>query len=102
MLVWSNPEAHRGIARFLGFYANQELSEAWLLSPWEPYGNVGEFIRGHNLEVPEKLSLVSLVWPWSVYCRVSLQTYIRFMIQSTLWYSFINLILQSAMETSNP
>lgn len=71
MLVWSSLEAHRGMTRFLGFYANQELSEAWLLSPWEPYGNVSEFIRGHSLEVPEKLSLVSRVWPWSVYCWVS-------------------------------
>ncbi|KIO25867.1 hypothetical protein M407DRAFT_75204, partial [Tulasnella calospora MUT 4182] len=58
MLVWSSLEAHPGIARFLGFYANFKRSEAWLLSPWEPNGNIREFIQAHNLEVPEKLSLV--------------------------------------------
>ncbi|KIO25869.1 hypothetical protein M407DRAFT_75139, partial [Tulasnella calospora MUT 4182] len=57
MSVWSSLEAP-GIAKFLGFYANFERSEAWLLSPWEPNGNIREFIRAHNLEVPWKLSLV--------------------------------------------
>ncbi|KIO23556.1 hypothetical protein M407DRAFT_27007 [Tulasnella calospora MUT 4182] len=32
--------------------------EAWLISPWEPHGNIGEFIGRHKLEVPEKLSLI--------------------------------------------
>ncbi|KIO16533.1 hypothetical protein M407DRAFT_46771, partial [Tulasnella calospora MUT 4182] len=58
MLVWSSFEVHPGIARFLGFYADFANSKAWLLSPWEPNGNVGEFVKTHNLEVPEKLSLV--------------------------------------------
>ncbi|KIO18786.1 hypothetical protein M407DRAFT_83568, partial [Tulasnella calospora MUT 4182] len=58
MLVWSSLEAHPGIAKFLGFYADFKRSEAWLISPWEPNGNVSEFIEANNLEVPEKLSLV--------------------------------------------
>ncbi|KIO19423.1 hypothetical protein M407DRAFT_46765, partial [Tulasnella calospora MUT 4182] len=58
MLVWSSLEAHPGIAKFLGFYADFKCSEAWLLSPWEPNGNVREFIEANNLEVPERLSLV--------------------------------------------
>ncbi|KIO27679.1 hypothetical protein M407DRAFT_72843, partial [Tulasnella calospora MUT 4182] len=58
MLVWSSLGAHPGIAKFLGFYADFEHSKAWLLSPWEPNGNVSEFVKKHNLEVPEKLSLV--------------------------------------------
>ncbi|KIO18785.1 hypothetical protein M407DRAFT_47893, partial [Tulasnella calospora MUT 4182] len=29
-----------------------------LLSPWEPNGNVSEFVKTHDLEVPEKLSLI--------------------------------------------
>ncbi|KIO33994.1 hypothetical protein M407DRAFT_227190, partial [Tulasnella calospora MUT 4182] len=58
MLVWSGLEPHPGIAEFLGFYANFKRSEAWLLSPWESNGNISEFIHAHNLEVPEKLSLV--------------------------------------------
>ncbi|KIO18781.1 hypothetical protein M407DRAFT_83574, partial [Tulasnella calospora MUT 4182] len=58
MLVWSSLEAHPGIAKFLGFYADFKNSKAWLLSPWEPNGNVSEFIKAHNPEVPEKLSLV--------------------------------------------
>ncbi|KIO18245.1 hypothetical protein M407DRAFT_32078 [Tulasnella calospora MUT 4182] len=32
--------------------------EAWLISPWEPHGNIDEFIGRHKLEVPEKLSLI--------------------------------------------
>ncbi|KIO27647.1 hypothetical protein M407DRAFT_50816, partial [Tulasnella calospora MUT 4182] len=58
MLVWSSFEAHPGIAKFLGFYADFENSKAWLLSPWEPNGNVSDFVKEHNLEVPEKLSLI--------------------------------------------
>ncbi|KIO28156.1 hypothetical protein M407DRAFT_231106 [Tulasnella calospora MUT 4182] len=58
MLVWSSLEAHPGIAKFLGFYADFKRSEALLLSPWEPNGNVSEFVKAHKLEVPEKLSLV--------------------------------------------
>lgn len=60
LLVWSGLKPHPGIARFIGFYADFERSEAWLLSPWEPHGNVTDFISGHQLEVPEKLSLVDL------------------------------------------
>ncbi|KIO21539.1 hypothetical protein M407DRAFT_218120 [Tulasnella calospora MUT 4182] len=58
MLVWSGLEGHPGVAKFIGFCADFEHAEAWLISPWEPYGNVSEFIRGRKLEVPEKLSLV--------------------------------------------
>ncbi|KIO21535.1 hypothetical protein M407DRAFT_28867 [Tulasnella calospora MUT 4182] len=58
MLVWSGLETHPGVAKFVGFCADFWHTEAWLISPWEPYGNVSEFIRGRELEVPEKLSLV--------------------------------------------
>ncbi|KIO23534.1 hypothetical protein M407DRAFT_26987 [Tulasnella calospora MUT 4182] len=58
VLVWSRLEAHPGIAKFLGFYADFKRGEAWLLSPWEPNGNVGDFVHAHKLEVPEKLSLL--------------------------------------------
>ncbi|KAG8928880.1 hypothetical protein FRC01_005247 [Tulasnella sp. 417] len=58
ILVWSSFEAHPGIAKFLGFYADFGNSKAWLISPWEPNGNVSEFVKAHNLEVPEKLSLI--------------------------------------------
>ncbi|KAG8906599.1 hypothetical protein FRC01_007950, partial [Tulasnella sp. 417] len=57
LLVWSGLEAHSGIAKFIGFYADFERSEAWLLSPWEPHGNIMDFIRRRQLEVPEKFSL---------------------------------------------
>ncbi|KIO21534.1 hypothetical protein M407DRAFT_28866 [Tulasnella calospora MUT 4182] len=58
LLVWSSLATHPGIAKFLGFYADFERLEAWLISPWEPHGSVSEFIHRHELEVPEKLSLV--------------------------------------------
>ncbi|KAG8902478.1 hypothetical protein FRC01_009570, partial [Tulasnella sp. 417] len=57
VLVWSSLLTHPGIAKFLGFYADFENSEAWLVSPWEPYGNITDFISRRELEVPEKLSL---------------------------------------------
>ena len=56
--MWSSLGDHPGIAKFLGFYADFRRSEAWLLSPWEANGNIGEFIRAHKLEIPERLSLV--------------------------------------------
>ncbi|KAG9040568.1 hypothetical protein FS837_000449 [Tulasnella sp. UAMH 9824] len=57
MLVWATLPDHPGIAKFLGFYADFNGSEAWLLSPWEPNGNVSQFIKAHNLSAPEKVSL---------------------------------------------
>ncbi|KAG9044229.1 hypothetical protein FS837_008587 [Tulasnella sp. UAMH 9824] len=58
MLVWSSLGDHPGIAKFLGFHAEFKRAEAWLLSPWEPNGNVSDFVKKHKLEVPEKLSLI--------------------------------------------
>ncbi|KAG9016566.1 hypothetical protein FRB90_003005 [Tulasnella sp. 427] len=58
ILVWSKLGLHRGISQFLGFYADFENLEAWLLSPWEANGTVMDFIVQHQLEVPEKLSLI--------------------------------------------
>lgn len=43
----------------MGFYANWDRHEAWLLSPWEENGNISEFLSKHKLEIPEKFSLVS-------------------------------------------
>ncbi|KAG8913704.1 hypothetical protein FRC00_001796 [Tulasnella sp. 408] len=57
MLVWATLPDHPGIAKFLGF-CDFTGSEAWLLSPWEPNGNVSQFIKAHELSVPQKLSLV--------------------------------------------
>lgn len=58
MLAWSSWEAQPGIAKFLGFYADFNRSEVSFISPWEPNGNIDEFIHTHDLEIPEKLSLV--------------------------------------------
>ncbi|KAG8994517.1 hypothetical protein FRB90_000407, partial [Tulasnella sp. 427] len=58
ILVWSGLGGHSGIAKFLGFYANLKHSDAWLISPWEPNGNISEFLAQHKLEIPEKLGLV--------------------------------------------
>lgn len=58
MLVWATLPDHRGISKFLGFYADFTSSEAWLLSPWEPNGDVSQFIKARDLSVSEKLSLV--------------------------------------------
>ncbi|KAG9014082.1 hypothetical protein FRB90_005630, partial [Tulasnella sp. 427] len=58
ILIWSSLEEHPGIAKFLGFYADFKRSEAWLLSPWEPNGNISEFVAKRKLEIPEKLGLI--------------------------------------------
>lgn len=77
--MWSSLEAHPGIAKFIGFHADFNRSEAWLLSPWEPNGNVSEFIQANSLEVPEKLSLVSLVENLTTCGEVSQLHNLRFM-----------------------
>ncbi|KAG8995436.1 hypothetical protein FRB90_000184 [Tulasnella sp. 427] len=61
ILVWSSLAGHPGIARFLGFYADFKRSDAWLISPWEPNGNISEFLARHQLEVPEKLGLANVL-----------------------------------------
>lgn len=61
LLVWSSLEEHKGIAKFIGSYADFERAEAWLLSSWEPHGNIMDFVKRHQLEVRENLSLVSLL-----------------------------------------
>ncbi|KAG9031324.1 hypothetical protein FS837_003013 [Tulasnella sp. UAMH 9824] len=45
VLVWSRVKDHPGISKFFGFYADFDRREAWLISPWEPFGNVSEFIK---------------------------------------------------------
>ncbi|KAG8917815.1 hypothetical protein FRC01_002196, partial [Tulasnella sp. 417] len=60
-LVWSRIKGHPGILQFFGFCADFVRKEAWLVSSWEPYGNVREFIQGRDLEVPEKLSLANVL-----------------------------------------
>ncbi|KAG9041118.1 hypothetical protein FS837_012721, partial [Tulasnella sp. UAMH 9824] len=57
VLVWARASGHPGISKFVGFYADLDRKEAWLISPWEPFGNVSDFLKGRELEVPEKLSL---------------------------------------------
>lgn len=58
--MWSRLKGHPGITTFLGFCADFDRREVWLISSWEPNGNVSEFIKGRELEVPEKLALVSV------------------------------------------
>ncbi|KIO16074.1 hypothetical protein M407DRAFT_47623, partial [Tulasnella calospora MUT 4182] len=57
VLTWSRANGHPGVAKFLGFCTDFARSRVWLISSWEPYGNVKEFVLGRALEVPEKLSL---------------------------------------------
>lgn len=66
LLIWSSLKDHPGIAKFIGYYADFKRLEAWLLAPWEPHGNITDFISRRRLEVPEKLSLVGISH-WIIY-----------------------------------
>lgn len=82
LLVWSGLKDHMGISKFIGYYADFEQLEAWLLAPWEPHGNVTDFIHRRHLEVPEKLSLVGL--PRHVIRPIYASFIYRYMTQLTL------------------
>lgn len=51
--------SHENIVRLIGFVENLKNGEAWMVLPWFPNGNIGEFIATRDWELPERVSLVS-------------------------------------------
>lgn len=49
---------HANIVKPYGFIENTAEDVAWIILPWQANGNVREFIRSGNWEIPERLSLV--------------------------------------------
>ncbi|KAG8909877.1 hypothetical protein FRC00_009277, partial [Tulasnella sp. 408] len=50
---------HPNVAKLLGFVEDLDRNIAWLVSTWEPNGNVREFLLSAKCTIPERISLVS-------------------------------------------
>lgn len=55
--VWAGL-LHRNVLELVGFYLSDTLENAWLLSPYEPKGNLAEFLKNENPDQERKLELV--------------------------------------------
>lgn len=51
--------SHENIVRLVGFIEDLENGIARMVLPWEPNGNVSDFLAAGNCEIPERVSLVS-------------------------------------------
>lgn len=51
--------SHKNIIRLIGFVEDLDKGEAWIVLPWEPNGNLSEFVAKGEWEIPERVSLVS-------------------------------------------
>lgn len=56
--VWSGLQ-HPNISPLVGFHLNAGHDAAWLLSPWEPNGNISAYLKTTDPSVQEKLQFVS-------------------------------------------
>ena len=52
--------SHPNIIEFFGFVEDMEKGDAWIVLPWEPNGNVREFLASGEWDIPERVSLVSM------------------------------------------
>ncbi|KIO23999.1 hypothetical protein M407DRAFT_26610 [Tulasnella calospora MUT 4182] len=49
--------SHENIIRSIGFVEDLGKETAWIVLPWEPNGNVGEFLATGHWEIPERIAL---------------------------------------------
>ncbi|KIO21789.1 hypothetical protein M407DRAFT_28663 [Tulasnella calospora MUT 4182] len=49
--------SHGNIIRLIGFVEDLGKETAWIVLPWEPNGNVGEFLATGHWEIPERIAL---------------------------------------------
>lgn len=54
--------SHPNIVKLVGFVENMEKGDAWMILPWEDNGNVREFLLSGEWDIPERISLVSLIY----------------------------------------
>ncbi|KAG8899610.1 hypothetical protein FRC00_001225 [Tulasnella sp. 408] len=50
--------SHRNIAPCVGFVEDVRKGVAWIVSVWEPNGNIREFLQSGEWEIPERISLI--------------------------------------------
>ncbi|KAG9039664.1 hypothetical protein FS837_000949 [Tulasnella sp. UAMH 9824] len=48
---------HEGILQLIGFHIDHLYNEAWLISPWQPNGNLLAYISKHELQFVDRLRL---------------------------------------------
>lgn len=51
--------SHPNIIQLIGFVEDMPKGDAWIVLPWEGNGNVREFLKSGEWDVPERVSLVS-------------------------------------------
>lgn len=57
--------SHPNVVNLFGFVEDMDKADAWILLNWEPNGNVREFLRSGEWEIPERISLVGTSTPIS-------------------------------------
>lgn len=50
--------SHPHIVELIGFVEDVESGIMWMVFPWESNGNIREFLRTGEWDIPERLSLV--------------------------------------------
>ncbi|KIO20744.1 hypothetical protein M407DRAFT_29638 [Tulasnella calospora MUT 4182] len=53
-----NDLSHPNVVRIVGFVQDVDTGVAWLVFTWEKNGNLREFVRSANWELPERISLI--------------------------------------------
>ncbi|KAG9003061.1 hypothetical protein FRB90_011257 [Tulasnella sp. 427] len=49
---------HERIVKLIGFVEDIRDGEAWIIMPWEPNGNLADFLASGDWAIPERLSLI--------------------------------------------
>ncbi|KAG9042096.1 hypothetical protein FS837_011355 [Tulasnella sp. UAMH 9824] len=49
---------HPNVVRLIGFVEDMEKGKAWMILPWESNGNVREFLKSGEWDIPERISLI--------------------------------------------
>ncbi|KIO17409.1 hypothetical protein M407DRAFT_85009, partial [Tulasnella calospora MUT 4182] len=49
--------SHPNVVKILGFVEDIKNGIAWLILPWESNGNLREFLRSGEWDIPERISL---------------------------------------------
>lgn len=56
--VWSSAR-HPNILEFIGFHFDAQKDQAWLICPFQEFGNIGQYLEQEELTMLERLRLVS-------------------------------------------
>lgn len=64
MKIWSDLD-HPNILRFIGFHLNAETDDAYLISPFEPLGDIARYIEKEGPSLDTRFELVSTNLAWN-------------------------------------